>query len=126
LQLRHTANPNTIFVPNSTTLTATLLTNSAGTFIPGTNLSGLVGVPILFNNAVRGSLSGAATTVQSGTATATFTANATGAGSANAVVDNQTVTASITIAANVSSINRVQATPTNLASVQWIVTLTSP
>lgn len=98
LQLRHIANPNSIVVPNSTTLTATFLTNSAGTFIPAANLMALVGLPITFNNPVRGTLSGAQTTVQaSGTATVTFTANAGGAGSADAVVDSQTVTAPITV-----------------------------
>ena len=126
LQLNHAANPSTIFVPNSTTLTATFLTNSAGTFIPAANLGALVGVPVTFNNAVRGTFSGAQTTIQSsGTATATFTANAAGAGSADAVVDNQTKTAAITIPTGVSSISRVQATPTNLNSVSWTVTFTN-
>ena len=126
LQLRHAASPNTIFVPNATTLTATFLTNSAGTFIPVANLGRLVGLPITFNNAVRGTLSGAQATIQSsGTATATFTANAAGAGSADAVVDNQTTTAAITIPTGVSSMNLVQATPTKLSSVQWTVTFTN-
>lgn len=98
LQLRHTANPNTITVPNSTTLTATFLLNSLGTAIPAANLGALVGVPIAFNNAVNGTLSGAQATVPaSGTATATFTATAGGAGGADAVVDGQTVTAPITV-----------------------------
>jgi len=126
LQLRNAANPSTIFVPNSTTLTATFLTNSAGTTVLAANLTALVGVPITFNNAVRGTLSGAQATIQSsGTATATFTANAAGAGSADAVVDNQATTASITIPTGVSSINRVQTTPTNLSSVSWTVTFTN-
>ena len=126
LQLRHTANPSTIFVPNSSTLTATFLTNSAGTFIPVANLSQLIGLPITFNNAVRGTLSGAQTAIQaSGTATATFTATYAGAGTADAIVDNQTTTATITIPTGVSSINRVQTTPTNLSSVQWTVTFSN-
>jgi len=126
LQLRHAANPNTIFIPNSTTLTATFLTNSAGTFIPVGNLSQLLGLPITFNNPVRGTLSGAQTTIQSsGTATATFTANTAGAGSADATVDSGTATASITIPTGVSSINRVNATTNNLNSVQWTVTFTN-
>ena len=126
LQLTHTANPNTRFVPNPTTLTASFLTNSAGTAIAAANLSAMAGVPVTFNNAARGTLSGAQTTVQaSGTATATFTANAVGVGSADAVVDSQTVTALITIPTGVSSINRVHATPTNLNSVQWTVTFTN-
>ena len=126
LQLRHAANPNTVFISNSTTLTATFLTNSAGAFIPVANLSRLVGLPIAFNNAVHGSLSGAQATIQSsGKAAATFTANVAGAGSADAIVDNQGTTASITIPTGVSFINRVQTTPTNLASVQWTVTFTN-
>ena len=126
LQLMHTAAPNTIFVPNATTLTATFLTNSAGTAIPVANLARLVGLPITFNNAVRGTLSGASTTIQSaGTATATYTANTAGAGSADATVDGSPVTAAIAIPTGVSSINRVQTTPTNLSSVQWTVTFSN-
>src|SRR5262249_5123017 len=109
------------------TLTATFLTNSVGTFIPVSNLSQLLGLPITFNNPVRGTLSGAQVTIQpSGTATATFTPTYAGAGSAGATVDSGTATASITIPTAVGSINRVQTTPTNLASVQWTVTFTNP
>jgi hypothetical protein len=126
LQLTHTANPNTIFIPNTTTLTASFLTNSAGTAIPVANLSTLIGLPITFNNPVRGTLSGAQATIQSsGTATATFTPTYAGAGTADAKVDNATATAAITIPTGVVSINRVQTTPTNLASVQWTVTFTN-
>jgi hypothetical protein len=126
LMLNHYANPGMIFVPNVTTLTATFLTNSAGTAVSVANLSRLIGLPITFNNAVLGSLSGAQTTIQSsGTATVTFTANAAGTGSANAVVDNQSATAVVTIPTGIVSINRVQNTPTNLSSVQWTVTFTN-
>ena len=126
LQLTHTANPSTLFVPNSTALTASFLTNSAGTAIPAGNLSSLIGLPIAFNNPVRGTLSGAQTTLQAtGTATATFTPTYAGAGSADATADNQMATAAITIPTGVSSINRVQATPTNLNSVSWTVTFTN-
>ncbi len=126
LHLTHTANPNTLFVPNATTLTASFLTNSAGTAIAAANLSALTGAPVTFNNAVRGSLSAAQTSIQSsGTATAMFTANAVGVGNADAVVDSQAAPALITIPTGVSSINRVFATPTNLASVQWTVTFTN-
>ena len=126
LMLRLAANPTTIFIPNPATLTATFLTNSAGTFVPAANLGVLTGVPVAFNNAVLGTLSGAQATLQSsGTATATFTANAAGAGSANAVVDGQPVTAGITILPSVTAINRAQTTPTNLNSVQWTVTFNS-
>jgi hypothetical protein len=126
LQLTHAANPNTIFIPNTATLTATFLTNSAGTFIPAANLSALIGLPVTFNNPVRGTLSGAQTTIQAaGTATVTFTPTYAGAGSTDAKVDNATATASITIPTGVSSISRVQTSPTNLSSVQWTVTFTN-
>jgi hypothetical protein len=128
LQLTHTANPSTIFIPAATTLTASFLTNSAGTAIPVASIPLLIGLPITFNNAVRGSLSGAQASIQSsGTATATFTANSfAGAGSADAVVDGTPATASITIPTGVVSLNRAQTTPTNLVSVQWTVTFTNP
>ena len=105
LQLRHTASPNSIcptaFGPgNTSTLTASFLTNSAGTAIPTANLTTLIGLPITFNNPVLGTISGAQSTIQpDGTATATFTSNGTaGNASANAVfvplVENTVVTSS--------------------------------
>ena len=99
LKLNHNANPSTILTNHTTTLTATFLTNSAGTAVAAGNLSALVGVPVTFNNAVTGSLSGAQSTIQAaGTATATFTAGPTGGnGSADATVDNATVTAPILV-----------------------------
>lgn len=126
LRLTNNASPNPVLFPNSTTLTASFLYNSAGTAISPANLGALVGVPITFNNPVRGTLSGAQASIQSsGTATATLTANAVGAGSADAIVDGQPVTAPITIQASVGAINRLQASPTNASSVQWTVTFSA-
>ena len=126
LQLLLTANPNPIFVPNSTTVTASFLTNSAGTFIPVSNLPLLVGLPLTFNNPIRGTISSPQTAIQpSGTATVTFTANTAGTGSVDATVDNQTTTGLITIPTGVKSISRLQVSPTNLPSVQWSVTFTN-
>jgi uncharacterized repeat protein (TIGR01451 family) len=99
--LSHTASPSTILLggsPNSTTLTASFLQDNHGAAIAVANLNTLIGLPITFNNAVKGSLSGAQTSIQAnGNATATFTATATGAGHADATVDSATVTANITI-----------------------------
>jgi hypothetical protein len=126
--LAHTANPADIngpgtSPPHSATLTASFLQNSASQTLSSAQVSALEGVPIAFQNAVKGTLSGAQTSIQSsGTATATFTATAAGAGSADAVVDNQTATASITIATAVNSISRATGSPSNLSSVQWTVT----
>lgn len=98
LRYTHTASPNPIVVGQSTTLTASFLTNSDGSAIAASSLNVLFGLPAVFNAPVRGTISGSPTTVQTnGTATATFTANAVGTGSANAAVDNGAAVASITI-----------------------------
>lgn len=98
LKLTHTASPATILVGGTATLTAGFTANSAGTAISPGNLGALIGLPITFNNAVKGALSSPQATIQaSGTATAVFTGNAAGAGSADAKVDNATATAAITI-----------------------------
>ncbi len=98
LRFTHTASPAAIALGQTSTLTASFLTNSAGTAIAASDLDALIGVPIAFGNAVRGAISGAQATIQSnGTATATFTGTSLGAGSADATVDSGTATASLTI-----------------------------
>jgi hypothetical protein len=98
LQLDLTANPSTVNVGNSTTFTATFLTNSAGAFIPVANLGVLLGLPITFSNAVLGTLSSPQAVIQpSGTATAIFTASFPGTGSINAAVDNGVATGFVNI-----------------------------
>lgn len=99
LALTHTATPSTIQTSQTSTLTASFLRDSAGTAVSVANLDVLLGLPITFNNAVLGTISAAQTVIQpNGTATATFTAGATGgAAHADAVVDNGTATANITI-----------------------------
>ncbi len=99
LKLNHYASPSAVFTNLPTTLTASFLVNSAGATIAPANLAALVGLPITFNNAVAGTLSGAQSAIQSsGMATATFTAGAIGGnGSAAATVDNATATASILV-----------------------------
>ncbi len=98
LRYTHTASPSSIVVGQSTTLTASFLTNSDNVAVAVGNLDVLIGLPIAFNTPVRGTISGAQPTIQaSGTATATFTATSAGAGSANAAVDNGTATANIAI-----------------------------
>jgi CSLREA domain-containing protein len=102
LQLRHSANPSTVVINTSTTLTADLLGLSTGGSTPAANLSGLPPFPqpagTIFSNPVLGTLSGAATQFSNGQATATYTAgNVAGAGSANATADNQTVTVNFTV-----------------------------
>jgi CSLREA domain-containing protein len=98
LKLSHTATPNTIGVTQSTTLQADFFTNNLNTGIPVSDLVALNGRAVVFNNAVLGTISGADPTINAGKANATFTAGATaGNGSADATVDQATVTAGILI-----------------------------
>src|SRR5262249_29697261 len=100
LKLTHTASPSTILRGGCTsTLTASFLIKSDNTTIAASNLDVLIGLPIVFNNAVKGTLSGSDTTIQNtATATSTFTSGATGGlGGADATVDSTTVTAPITV-----------------------------
>ncbi len=99
LKLTHYATPSTIPEGGSTTLTASVVTNSAGTAIPLANLGVLLGLPITFGNALGGTISSPQTIIQpSGTATATYNMTAVLAiNSADATVDNATATAVIGI-----------------------------
>ena len=98
LKLSHTASPNAIDVNQSSTLQADFFTNNMGSAIAASDLVALNGRAVTFNNAVLGTISGADPAINAGKANATFNAGATpGSGSADATVDQATVTASITI-----------------------------
>lgn len=115
--LRHTASPSTIVVGQSTTLTASFLTDSAGNALSLSNITVLLGLPITFNNPVKGTISGAQTTIQSnGTATAIFTGTSTGSGSADAIVDNDVAAAGRTNRATIT-INQASTTTGVTSSV---------
>ena len=99
LVLTHTASPTTILTSATTTLTASFVTNSAGTAIAAGNLLRWSACPSPFTNLPCGSISGAQATIQAGgTATATFNAGPTGGvASADAVVDGVVVTTTFTV-----------------------------
>lgn len=100
LQLTISANPTTVTdnTSDTSTITASFLTDSGNNSVNVSNLGVLNGVSISFGGAVDGTLSNAQTSIQSsGTATATFTGNHVGTGSAQATVDSQTVTANIVV-----------------------------
>jgi len=102
LQLRHSASPSSVPTTTTTTLTADLLGLNTGGSTAAANLVGLPPFPqpagVIFDNAVLGTLSGAATQFSNGVATATYTAGATpGVGSANATADSETVLAFINL-----------------------------
>ncbi len=95
--LSHTANPASIGVGSTSTLTASFLQDNHGTAVAVGNLLVLIGLPIQFNNPVLGTLSNQQTSIQaSGKATATYTATASACPAPTAVVDSATVTANIT------------------------------
>src|SRR6185312_8040298 len=103
VKLTNTVSPATLKINQSTTLTGDLSKDNTGSgaALAG-NLDVLVGLPITLNNAVLGSIPQAQpeSLNSSAQATATFNAGGTaGNGSADATVDQQTVTANIAISA---------------------------
>ncbi|HZV35417.1 MAG TPA: hypothetical protein VFB72_12665, partial [Verrucomicrobiae bacterium] len=98
--LTHYANPGTIPTNSSTTLIASIITNSVGTALSTANLTAMIGVPIVFFNATKGTISSPLPTIQAnGTATAKFNATPglAGTATAQAQVDNVNATATINI-----------------------------
>ncbi|HWX21123.1 MAG TPA: immunoglobulin domain-containing protein [Candidatus Binatia bacterium] len=97
--LTNTASPATIGLGQSTTLTASVLNNSSGQPLTPAQVSVLLGLPLIWNGAVHGTLSAAQTTIQpNGRATATFTNDGTcNTGSANVTLDSGTATATVLI-----------------------------
>jgi uncharacterized repeat protein (TIGR01451 family) len=101
IKMTHVASPSTIRINQSTTLTADLSkdNNGSGAALAG-NLNVLNGLPITFNNPIKGTIPDAQPEALSALAQATATFNAgavSGNGSADATVDQQTVTAPIVI-----------------------------
>ena len=89
LQFKLTASPNLIRIGDTSTLTASFLSDSANNVISPSNLGLVIGLPVTWAPGSLGTLSGQQATVQnSGTATATFTSNAGGLDTATALVDN--------------------------------------
>lgn len=125
--LSHTPNTNPIVRGQSSQLTASFLSDSAGGVLSAANISRLIGLPIAFGSPVRGTLSAAQTTIQAGgTATALFTANATGAGSATATVDAHAVTAAITIQKGNTTISMNSAVATTVVGQSYSVSFNAP
>ena len=97
--LTHTASPAKLPISQAAVLTADMSKDNHGNPLGITNLDLIVGLPITFNNAALGVISGATTPLDANAqATATYTAGGAGGnGSADATVDHTTVTASITV-----------------------------
>jgi uncharacterized repeat protein (TIGR01451 family) len=99
--LTNTASPNKIRINQSSALTADMSNdnNGSGAALAG-NLNVIVGLPVTFNNAILGTIPQAQPETMNASAQATATFNAGGVGgngSADATVDQQTVTAGIVI-----------------------------
>ncbi|MEP6945646.1 MAG: Ig-like domain repeat protein [Acidobacteriota bacterium] len=101
LQLRTTASPSTIVTNQTSSLSTSFLTNSAGTAVSISNLSRLIGLPVTWSS-LGGNLSAQQTTIQAaGTATSTYseTTGVAGTHSGTAVVDNLPSSGSLNTAA---------------------------
>ncbi|HEY6248330.1 MAG TPA: choice-of-anchor D domain-containing protein [Candidatus Angelobacter sp.] len=127
--LTHTASPNKIRINQSSTLTGDMSKDNhgSGASLAG-NLDVLVGLPITFNNAVLGTIAQAQPEALGANAQATATYNAGGAGgngSADATVDQQTVTAPITVLQPPSitkSFNPTTVTPNTPSTITFSIT----
>src|ERR1019366_9765348 len=64
LIITNTASPGTINIGQSTTLTASVLKNSDNQTVTAAQVAVLIGLPVTWNGALHGSLSGAQTTIQ--------------------------------------------------------------
>jgi CSLREA domain-containing protein/uncharacterized repeat protein (TIGR01451 family) len=98
--LAHAANPATVRINQSSTLTGGFLQDNHGAAIAAANLGAFVGAPITFHGPVLGTIPNPQPEgiTASGTASATYNAGAvSGAGSAQATVDNATVTANLVV-----------------------------
>jgi hypothetical protein len=104
LQLQASANPNTICVGGTSTITADIKQRNIGPDLT-VELNGLPPFPATFINTTPavGTLSGASANFVNGQASATFTGTATGTGSIDVVGDNQTVTATVTVGASTTT-----------------------
>ena len=98
LQLRASANPNTICVGDSSSIVADIKQRNAGPALT-VELNGLPPFPATFTNNTPavGNLTGASADFVDGQATATFTATAAGTGLIDVIADNQSATASVLV-----------------------------
>ena len=103
LQLKLSSSPASVSVvgTNSSTLTASFLSDSANNAISVANLTQLIGLPISFAGGALGNTSGAQAAIQAaGTATATFTAGTvSGTSATTAQVDGATATNNVVVTA---------------------------
>ena len=94
LVMTFSASPTKLGSGSTSTLTASITTNSANT----TGFSIPDGTPATFSGGTIGSVNPSSTTTTSGTATSTFTAGATaGTGNVSATIDNQTLTVQLDV-----------------------------
>jgi large repetitive protein len=100
--LSNTASPNLLKAGQTSTVTASFLQDNEGNTLSASNLTVLVGLPtsgsIFSGTADHGTLSNVQTTIQSnGEATEIYTATSGGTDTLDAVIDNATVPATITV-----------------------------
>jgi hypothetical protein len=131
LIITNNASPGTIGPGGSTTLTASVLKNSSNQTLTPAQVAVLIGLPVTWNGALFGSLSAAQTTIQpNGQATATFTNDGNcNTGSANAVLDNGTATATVSLLCidlTITKTNNVSGTVALGNSWVWTLHVANP
>lgn len=99
LVITNVATPGTINIGQSTTLTASILSNSSNQVLTPAQVAVLIGLPLTWNAGAHGILGGAQTTIQAnGLATATFTNdNTCNNGVPSVTLDSGTSIASVSV-----------------------------
>jgi hypothetical protein len=126
LQLRAAPADTTVPTGGSTTINADVFGLNSGGSVPSASLSGLPAFA-LSGTTTLGSLSTAGTQFVNADATTTFTAGSTaGFAAIQVTADGETATVNISVPTTVTSIARATASPSNLSTVEWDVTLADP
>jgi hypothetical protein len=104
LQLRASANPNTVCSGGTSSIDADIKQRNAGAPLT-VELNGLPPFPATFTNNTPavGSLSGVSANFVNGAASATFTGTANGTASIDVIADNQSVNVTVTVGANTTT-----------------------
>ncbi|MGB9980205.1 Ig-like domain-containing protein [Methanobacterium sp.] len=125
--LHVTAIPNTILNSSNSTVTVNICFDNLNNYYDPANGHVPDGTPVTFTGTL-GSFNQPSTKLVNGVATSVFTANHAGTASINAIVDDQTVSALVTVDALpvVNSINPANNTKINITSKIITVTFSEP
>ena len=127
LVLNLTASSTNFLVNSTGSYALNLLTDSAGNAVPPANLATFIEAPVTGASTINTFVPAGFTSA--GTAVGVLTPAGPGSGTITLTLDNQSLSTNVTVLPvaqpQVQSVSLVNATPTNLASVQWLVTFNS-